>query len=186
MSRIVVKFDGQRKPVIVEEDTGPYGADVYFVFGLDEINGGIKVEIPDIHFGVRLIKDAKVIKEHLFPSPGVKYVSSDQKYLECVRLAWTPNESYTIQILVKEFDGPEWTESNIFTTPTPLKPYPSWAWNDTAKAWDSPKPPPIGEVSSYGWDEANLSWDKIDETETAITEEPGFESGASAARSRLL
>ena len=157
MSRIFVKFDGQRKPVIVEEDTGPYGADVYFAFGLDETNGGVKVEIPDIHFGVRLIKDEKVVEEHLFPRPGVKYLRADQKYLECVRLDWIPNESYTIQVLVKELDGPEWTKSNIFTTPIPPKPYPSWAWKDTIKLWDSPIPYPADGIKT-SWDEATLSW----------------------------
>ena len=41
----------------------------------------------------------------------------------------------------------------------PNAPYPSWVWNDTLEAWESPVPYPSTEEGVwYAWNEGTTSW----------------------------
>jgi hypothetical protein len=55
--------------------------------------------------------------------------------------------------------GDEYNPSTgTFTTPPPVKPYPSWVWNEETERYEAPSTNPSTEEVSYFWDEDSVSW----------------------------
>jgi hypothetical protein len=48
--------------------------------------------------------------------------------------------------------------TGTFTTPPPVKPYPSWVWNEEIERYEAPSTNPSTEEVAYFWEEASLSW----------------------------
>jgi len=52
----------------------------------------------NLKFGFELKKNEEIVQYGVFPKPGIKYIQTDQEYLEIVRLNLEPKQNYTLYL----------------------------------------------------------------------------------------
>lgn len=129
-----------------------YNISIYFKFvGTDEI-----VSFNNLSFGYSVSQQQTCISSSQFPKPGIRYVSTDQSYLESIAINLEPEKTYILDVWSIE-DGVESTSTYEIVTKIPPSPYPSWIWNNGV--WVPPIDyPPVTPNEMYIWDESTLSW----------------------------
>ena len=182
MSKIIATghFETQNWEVSFE-DLAPTYADLFIGFTDD----APVVEFKDLKFKYELKQNGNIKQYGVFPSPGVKYVRTDQPYIVTERLTLIPDRDYELYLWAE--NGGESFETTVsFTTPRPAQPYPSWTWD--GEKWNPPVPyPDDGEV--YIWDEENQQWvipaEPVD-INTAAAEELESLSGVGAGLAQQI
>lgn len=137
------------------KDLASHYADLFIGF----TNEAPVVEFTNLKFGFELRQDDNIKQYGVFPPAGVKYIRTDQDYVEVVRLKFKPDQTYTLWL---------WCENNAqrfehefqLETPVPDQPYDSWTWD--GEQWNSPVPYPEG-TGVYWWDEESGQW--VEDTE---------------------
>jgi len=107
------------------------------------------IQFTNLQFGYELKQEDNIKQYEIYPSPGGKYIRTDQPYLITKRINFSPDNTYTLYL---------WCENNSirsetnfeFTTPKPLQPFSSWTWDGIK--WNSPLPYPEDD-QRYLWDE---------------------------------
>lgn len=119
-----------------------------------------KTKFKNLSFGYTVLKNNQIILQKAYPKPGVKYVSTDQKYIVAERLNLKSDEEAMIAFWA-ENDNQRYEDSITFTVPRPEKPYESWVWNESGY-WEAPVPYPEDD-KEYSWNEENQEWIKDNE-----------------------
>ena len=136
------------------KNISPYYADLFIGFDLQNTDSKFR----NLQFGFEVKLENNIISYGNFPSFGVKYITTDQKYLTSNRINYSPDKD--IEIKIWRINNGIHSETKIvFKSPIPDKPYESWIWD--GEVWTSPIPYPE-DGKEYHWNEEGLKWDRID------------------------
>lgn len=111
----------------------------------------------NLKFGFELRQGSSIYQYGMFPLPGVRYLKSNQKYLETVRLFVNVDQAYTLRVW-GENRGRNLESLYNFSTVKPPKPFNSWLWTDNA--WVPPIPYPT-DGGYYQWNEETQQWVQV-------------------------
>jgi hypothetical protein len=118
------------------------------------VRGDDFIEFVNLKFGFFLYHNSQTIQQGSFPPVGLKYISSDQDYIEQIKLNVVPDKNYQIHIWA-ENAGKFYDHKINLEIPKYEQPFASWTWNGLE--WIPPTPyPNDGEL--YVWEEDMLDW----------------------------
>jgi hypothetical protein len=115
------------------------------------------VSFDNLQFSYELKYNNVVEKFEKFPKTGIKYISSDQKFLVIDRIDVDIEKEYQLSLFV-ENSGKKSNISFQFMIPKPPSPYPSWIWEESV--WNSPIPYP-DDGQMYVWNEELQQWEVV-------------------------
>jgi hypothetical protein len=115
------------------------------------------VKFDRFQFGFEFKKNNLVLLRDSFPKENCTYVTTDQKYLESVRIRTEFETTYSVEVWSTNA-GILMRDTFEFTTLRPLQPYDSWTWQN--KVWTPPTPIPA-DGKPYLWNEETLSWKEM-------------------------
>lgn len=147
--RCIVRCHAGKVLVGGQIDVRPHQIKLYL--GLNDWSG--TVEYESLSFGFSISDGETVLASDEWPRPNVRYISSDQSYIEPVGIGCTPDTVY-ILTLWSEQGGERYEATYSFQTPRPRRPYPSWSWEGAQ--WQPPFPPP--DDGDWEWDEDGQQW----------------------------
>jgi hypothetical protein len=112
------------------------------------------IEFVNLKYGFFLYENNITIQQASFPPAGIKLLSSDQPYIDQIRLNILPDHSYTLHVWA-ENSGVFYDHRISLNIPKYEQPFASWTWNGSE--WVPPTAYPAdGEL--YVWEEDNLNW----------------------------
>lgn len=153
MSSITVKFSRLYQKFTIEENNlSPNYGDIFIGVDIPEERG--TAVFNNLSFGYTLYKGSEVVSTRSWPDPGVRYIQTDQDFLENNRAEWKPDWNLKLDVWLEEA-GVRHEASQSFKTPRPPQPYPSWIWN--GERWVAPVPYPT-DGKEYTWDENKKKW----------------------------
>jgi len=135
---------------------GPMKNDLYIGFTEEQPIAHFK----NLRFGFELRQGENIKQYAMFPKPNVRYVQTDQEYLEVIRLNTVTDQTYDL-FLWAENDDIRIEKTFELTIPRPEKPYESWVWNIELLNWESPTPYPE-DGKDYTWNEETQSWQEVE------------------------
>lgn len=101
-------------------------------------NGNSYVEFKDLSFGFLIKEDENILYDVSFPAENVKYISTDQDYLENYFIdGLVPEKKYVIEVWAIN-DNKHFSDFVSFTMPKPRQPSPSWKWDSENNFWIPP------------------------------------------------
>lgn len=119
---------------------------------------GPVVGFDNLKFKYELLANDSIVAYGTFPLGSVKYIQSDQTYLETVRLTCAYDTPYQLRLWAE--NGGNTFESTVdIQVLKPESPYPSWVWDGAT--WVAPVPYPEDFDIEYEWDETKQEWVKI-------------------------
>jgi hypothetical protein len=124
ISEIKLIFDMDNRTWVADATTlSPAFADITIGFRSKES----PIVFRDLSFGLTLANISEdVTTTHSFPKPGCSYISTDQLYVELIRVEWTPNTLHTLSVWCIE-NGVEYKNNWKFSTPILIiEPYPDY------------------------------------------------------------
>jgi len=96
--------------------------DVFFGFTSDQV----PVLLNNLSFGIALKQNNEVLYTANFPKQGIEYLSTDQEFVEIIRLELVSNKQYVLDMWCKNTDNMR-TNSYNFTSPEIIiEPYPEY------------------------------------------------------------
>jgi hypothetical protein len=119
--------------------------------------GDQSIKFDRFQFGFELKKNNLVLLRDAFPKENCTYVTTDQEYIESVRVRIEFETTYYVEVWSTNA-GILMRDSFEFTTSKPLQPYDSWIWEN--KRWNPPYPMPT-DGNIYKWDEQTLQWIQV-------------------------
>lgn len=123
MSSIIVKHNLDNKIWSINE-SGLSHAFVDIFIGFEAENNPIVFR--NLSFGITVLRDGQDFFTTLFPKHGISYISTDQPFVETIRLELMQNTEYTLSVWCKENETLTDT-TYTFTTPEfVLEPYPDY------------------------------------------------------------
>lgn len=154
MSKIIATdhFETQNWEVTFE-GLAPTFADLFIGFTDD----APVVNFKGLKFKYELKQDSNIKQYGVFPSPGVKYVRTDQPYIIVERLSLEVETEYELYLWA-ENGGKSFDTTVNFTTPRPTRPYESWTWD--GESWCAPTPMPADD-KQYTWNEEAQNWVEV-------------------------
>jgi hypothetical protein len=117
-------------------------------------NGDQLIKFDRFQFGFEFKKNNLVLLRDAFPKENCTYVTTDQEYMESVRIRTEFETTYSVEVWSTNA-GILMRDTFEFTTLRPLQPYDSWRWEN--KLWNPPTPMPA-DGKPYVWNESTLSW----------------------------
>jgi hypothetical protein len=150
MSKMTITYNlDTQECVLTLDDIAPSYADLRFCF-----NKLSASPFKNLKFKFEL-KQAGNIKQYgVYPPAGVSYVSTDQDFLLSEPLNLIPDKEYELYLWM-EHDGVSAETTEVFTSPKPPQPFPSWTWENDM--WNPPVERPDNAIA-YSWDEDTLAW----------------------------
>jgi hypothetical protein len=112
------------------------------------------VKFNGFQFGFEIKENNIVLSRDSFPKENCAYVTTDQEYIESVRIRTAYETTYSVEVWSINA-GILMRETFEFTTLRPLQPYDSWQWEN--KLWNPPTPMPT-DGKPYVWNESTLEW----------------------------
>ena len=101
-------------------------------------NSNAYVEFKSLSFGFFLKLNKEVVYQESFPKDSIVYYSTDQEYLESVKVEdIKADKEYELSVWAVN-DGIEYSEIFVFSIPKPKQPGQGWVWNDDGNYWDPP------------------------------------------------
>ena len=162
MSKIIATDNFKTKNWSIQyEDLSSHYADLQIGFTED----APIVEFTNLQFGFTLTSNGEIVDEQSYPPKNVKYIRSDQKYLINHRLKFKPDTYYSL-FLWAENASIRIEHTELFKTPKPPQPYPSWSWD--GETWNSPVPYPDDTENYYEWNEDEQEWQLLEEVQNGI------------------
>ena len=147
--------------ILNTDEVGAYYNDLFIGF----TDQAPIVSFKDLKFGFELKQGENIKKYGVYPPTGVKYIQTDQEYLETVRLTTNPDETYQL-FLWAENDSVRIEKEFEFTVPRPDAPFASWIWDAELMAWKAPVAYPE-DNKLYTWDENEQNWIEAEEINAA-------------------
>jgi len=112
------------------------------------------IAFNNLRFGFFLREAEKLIQQSTYPPAGMALLSTDQDFVEQIRLNIQPDRSYKLHIWA-ENAGQFYELFVDLNIPKYEQPFESWIWEDNE--WIPPTPyPDDGEI--YVWEEDKLQW----------------------------
>ena len=123
MSSIIVKHNLDNKNWSISESVLSHAFTDIFIGFEAEAN---PIVFRNLSFGVTVLRDGQDFFTTKFPKHNSSYVSTDQPFVETIRLELTHNTEYTLSVWCNE-NGTQTDSSYTFTTPEfVLEPYPDY------------------------------------------------------------
>ena len=123
MSSIIVKHNLDNKNWSINE-SGLSHAFVDIFIGFEAENNPIVFR--NLSFGITVLRDGQDFFTTAFPKHGTSYISTDQPFVETIRLELMQNTEYTLSVWCNENETLTDT-AYTFTTPEfVLEPYPDY------------------------------------------------------------
>jgi len=113
------------------------------------------VKFKDLKFGFTACKGDQIVCEHSFPTEGISYVETDQKYLIAKQIDVSYKDRINLSVWA-ENNGIQYQGSTEFHVPEPKKPFNSWLWKNNR--WVAPAAYPDDDSVFYTWDENIRRW----------------------------
>lgn len=114
----------------------------------------LPVEFDNLSFGLKVFANGLEAFTKSYPPEGVRYVSTDQKYISNDRVDLAADDVVVLDVWMVNA-GERHEASTTFTVPRPEQPFPSWTWQ--GGMWVAPVLYPE-DGGMYAWDEESLSW----------------------------
>lgn len=111
----------------------------------------------NLKFKYELVANGSIVTYGAFPLGSIKYIQSDQTYLETIRLTCDYDTSYNLRLWA-ENGGNAFESTADVQVLKPDSPYPSWSWN--GEAWIPPIPCPDSFDVEHCWNETLQEWVK--------------------------
>jgi hypothetical protein len=123
MSSIIVKHNLDNKNWSINESGLSHAfTDIFIGFEAEDN----PIVFRDLSFGVTVLRDGQDFFTTKFPKHGTSYISTDQLFVETIRLELTHNTEYTVAVWCNE-NGTQTDSTYTFTTPEfVLEPYPDY------------------------------------------------------------
>ena len=154
MSKIRVTGDLNYNKWIVEDFfTDPRTLDLQIGFK-SMVRGDDFIEFVNLKYGFFLYEGDTVIQQGSFPPVGMRLVSSDQPFIDDIRLDVKPGRVYQIHLWA-ENAGLFYDYRIPLDVPKYEQPFASWTWN--GDEWVPPVPYP-NDGEFYVWEEDKLQW----------------------------
>ena len=152
MSRLEIKQEINSDNWHINEfDLQSEYVDVFIGF-LNHDNG-----FDNLRFGIEVRTEDNLIKKTAFPGINVSLKSSDQEFLQSLRIKWNPNTEYTFNVWASN-QGTIKEKQFKITSPIPVQPFSSWTWN--GNEWKAPVDKP-NDGEEYEWNNESQEWEII-------------------------
>jgi hypothetical protein len=96
--------------------------DVFFGFVSDKI----PVLFNNLNFGIILKQNNEVLHTASFPKQGIEYLSTDQEFVEVIRLELQSNKQYVLDMWCKNSDNISNNSYNFTSPEIIMEPYPQY------------------------------------------------------------
>lgn len=127
---------------------------------VNNAGAGAKVIFNNLSFLFRISKDGFTIIEKTYPSSGIKYIETNDKYMICESVDLIPGNQYDLYVESTN-DGQTYIETTILNVPYPEKLYTSWTWNETNRTYEPPVQYPQNSEYLWMWQENDNKWVKL-------------------------
>ena len=123
MSSIIIKHNLDNKYWSINESELSHAfTDIFIGFEA----GDSPIIFRELIFGVTVLRDGQDFFTTKFPKHDSTYISTDQPFVETIRLELTHNTEYTLSVWCNE-NGTQTDSTYTFTTPEfVLEPYPDY------------------------------------------------------------